>query len=104
MTMGEALGLVVAFFAGIALAALFFGGLWWTVRRAVASKRPEAWFFGGPILRMGLALTGFYLVSQGDWRRLLGCLLGFVAGRILVIRRVRAQSDQREPIILGGRR
>ena len=62
--------------AGAAPASLFFGGLWWTVRRGLASPHPAVWFLASLLLRMGIALAGFYLVSGGQWPRLLMCLLG----------------------------
>lgn len=78
--------LMLAWFAGILLGAVFFGGLWWTVRKGVTSARPVVWFLGSLVLRMGLVVAGFYFVGQGDWRRLVACLVGFVIARILVTR------------------
>ncbi len=82
--MREALELVLASVAGAALGAIFFGGLWWTVRKAVSSEQPALWLFGSLLLRTSIALAGFYLVSGGHWDRLLVCLLGFVIARVLV--------------------
>jgi F1F0 ATPase subunit 2 len=84
--MNEMLTLVLAWMAGGALGAIFFGGLWWTVRKGVSSKQPALWFFGSLLLRMSIALTGFYFVSGGHWDRLLACLLGFVIARFTVTR------------------
>jgi F1F0 ATPase subunit 2 len=84
--MNEMLTLVLAWVAGGALGAIFFGGLWWTVRKGVSSKQPALWFFGSLLLRMSIALTGFYFVSGGHWDRLLACLLGFVIARFTVTR------------------
>ena len=72
--------------AGVLLGLFFFGALWWTLRRALASPRPALWFGGSLLLRMGSVAAGFVLVSAGDWRRLLACLLGFLAARLLVVR------------------
>jgi F1F0 ATPase subunit 2 len=80
----EPLILVLALVAGISLGALFFGGLWWTIRKGVSSKQPALWFFGSLLLRMSIALTGFYLVGRGHWERLLVCLLGFLIARLIV--------------------
>jgi len=33
---------------------------------------------------MGFVITGFYLVSDGHWQRLLVCLLGFFVARLLI--------------------
>ena len=82
--MNETLTLVLAWVAGGTLGAIFFGGLWWTVRKGVSSKRPALWFFGSLLLRMSVALAGFYFVSGGHWERLLLCLLGFVMARLVV--------------------
>ena len=82
--MTESLSLVLALVTGVSLGALFFGGLWWTVRRMDSSKRPALLLFGSLLLRTSVALSGFYLIARGHWERLLVCLLGFVIARILV--------------------
>ena len=82
--MNDTLMLVLAWLAGGALGAIFFGGLWWTVRRGVSSRRPALWFLGSALLRMSIALAGFYFVGRGHWERLLMCLLGFVMARLVV--------------------
>jgi F1F0 ATPase subunit 2 len=78
--------LMLAGIAGGLLGLFFFGGLWWTVRRAFASPRPALWVGGSLLLRMACAGAGFVVVSGGDWRRLLSCLLGFWGARWLVLR------------------
>lgn len=80
----EWIGLFLALAAGLGLGAMFFGGLWWTVRRAVSSASPALWFAGSLLLRLGLALAGFYVVGAHHWERLLMCLLGFIAARLAV--------------------
>jgi F1F0 ATPase subunit 2 len=82
--MNETLTLVLAWGAGLLLGAIFFGGLWWTVRKGVSSPRPALWFFGSLVLRMSIALAGFYFVGRGHWERLVVCLLGFVMARLIV--------------------
>jgi F1F0 ATPase subunit 2 len=84
--MNEALILVLAGVAGTGLGAIFFGSLWWTVRRGASSRRPALWFFGSALLRISIILAGFYFVSDRHWDRLLACLLGFVIARFLVTR------------------
>ena len=80
--------LTLAFVAGALLGAFFFGGLWWTVQKAITSKQPATWFLGSLLLRTCLILTGFYLVAQGHWSRIVACLLGFLMARFLVVRRL----------------
>lgn len=88
--MNEYLTLALALVAGVLLGAVFFGGLWWTVQKGISSKRPALWFFGSLLLRMSIALAGFYFVSGGHWDRLLTCLLGFVMARFIVMRLTRS--------------
>ena len=83
--MNETLMLVLAVVAGLLLGALFFGGLWLTVRKGLSSKQPGFWFLGSVLLRMSIALAGFYFVGRGHWERLLLCLLGFVVARFIVM-------------------
>ena len=82
--MTETLGLMLALATGVSLGAIFFGGLWWTIRKGVSSKQPALWFLGSMMLRMGIALAGFYFFSNHDWKRLLVCLLGFIMARLVV--------------------
>ena len=82
--MNETLTLTLAWLAGVVLGAIFFGGLWWTLRRGLSSKQPALWFLASMLLRMGLALAGFYFVGRDHWQRLLLCLLGFVVARLAV--------------------
>jgi len=80
----------LAWAAGATLGAIFFGGLWWTVRKGVSSKRPAWWFIGSLLLRTTVVLAGFYVVANGDWQRLLPCLVGFVMAQLVVTRLTRS--------------
>ena len=82
--MNETLTLALAWLAGGLLGAIFFGGLWWTVRKGVSSPQPALWFFGSLLLRMSIVLAGFYFVSGGQWKRLVACLVGFIIARVVV--------------------
>lgn len=83
--MSEAFILILAWMSGIVLAGVFFGGLWWTVRRGVVSKQPAMLFMCSFLLRMVVTVSGFLLVGHGDWKRMVVCLIGFVVARLLVI-------------------
>ena len=87
--MNEFSGLVLALATGLSLGAIFFGGLWWTVRKGVSSKHPALWFLGSLLVRMSLVLVGFYFVGRGNWQRLVACLLGFIIARFCVMRLTR---------------
>jgi F1F0 ATPase subunit 2 len=95
--MNEALGSAFAVAAGVLLGAMFYCGLWWTVRRGLSSRRIALWFLGSLLLRMGVALAGFYIVADGQWLRLLLCLLGFIVARFAVTRLTRPPGEQRPP-------
>jgi F1F0 ATPase subunit 2 len=92
--MNEALSWTLAAAAGGLLGALFFGGLWWTVRKGVSSPRPALWFLGSVLARMSIVLAGFYFVGRDDWRRLVAGLLGFVIVRFVVIRLTRPHAGK----------
>ncbi len=95
--MNETLTLALAWLAGAGLGVIFFGGLWWTVRKGASSRRPALWFFGSALARMGIALAGFYLVAGGQWERLAVCLLGFVMARLVVTWLTRSRANQTRP-------
>ena len=61
MIMNDALGLVLAWVTGALLGAMFFGGLWWTVRKGFSSQRPALWLLGSLLLRMSIALDWILL-------------------------------------------
>jgi F1F0 ATPase subunit 2 len=84
MAMADVLSLWAAMSAGVVLGGMFFGGLWWTVRKAMSSDRPALWFFGSLISRMSIALLGFFAVGREDWSRWLLCLFGFALARLAV--------------------
>lgn len=79
--------------AGCAIGAVFFGGLWWTVRKCMTAGQPAPWIIGSLLLRTGIALSGFYVVAAGDWTRLLACLIGFIPARLVATRLARKPSS-----------
>jgi F1F0 ATPase subunit 2 len=84
--MNEALILALSLLAGILLGAFFFGALWWTIRSSPPSQWSGLLFSASLLVRMAVAITGFYLVSHGEWRKLVACLVGFLLARIAVTR------------------
>ena len=92
--MNETLMLLVASMTGLVLGAVFFGGLWWSVRQGASSKHPALWFLGSALVRMSLVLVGFYLIGREHWDRLLLCLFGFVITRFLVLRITRTPIER----------
>jgi len=58
--------------AGLALGAIFFGGLWWTVRKVASSPWPALWVLVSLAVRMSMALAAFTssrkAIGAGCWR------------------------------------
>jgi len=95
--MSETLSRLLAGLGGAALGAVFFGGLWWTVRKGVASRRPALWFLGGGLVRIAIVVAGFYFVGGGQWRRLVCALVGFIVARLVVLRLTRPEREKQMP-------
>ena len=91
--MAELQSLLLPLAAGVLLGAIFYGGLWWTVRRAVAASQPARWFIGSLLLRTSIALAGFYFVARASWAGLLVCLFFFVMARPVVTWLIRPAGE-----------
>jgi F1F0 ATPase subunit 2 len=100
--MNEALILAGSLLVGILLGTFFFGGLWWTIRSTSPSEWSGLLFAGSLLLRMAVAATGFYLVSHGEWRKLVACLAGFLLARIAVTRLIRLPPAKSTRILQEG--
>lgn len=101
--MNDFLILLLAGLAGIVLGVFFFGGLWWTVRRSTFSPHPARLFVSSFLIRMTVAVGGFYLIADGDWRRILAWLLGFLIARWLVLRWTRPDTAAESPATQANR-
>lgn len=84
--MTDGLTLLLSGLAGVIIGLVFFAVLWWTVRHVLTSARPGLWQVASILARMSFAVFAFYLVGGQDWQRLLVCLVGFVIGRMVVLR------------------
>ncbi len=101
--MSELFTLILALLAGVFLGAFFFGGLWWTVQKALSSTQPALLLVCSLVLRTIVTVAGFYFVSRGDWRRLLSCVLGFLLARILVTWLTRIPAQKKTHVLeVGG--
>ena len=100
--MNEALMLAGDLIAGVLLGAFFFGGLWWTIQMRSPSEWSGLLFAGSLLIRMAVALTGFYALSHGDWRKLVACLAGFLLARSAVTRLIRIPAANSTRILQEG--
>lgn len=94
--MSEILYMTLAFIAGLALGTLFFGGLWFTIKKAVTAKIPAIWFFGSFFLRVGVVMIGFYYISLIGWQSLIVSLLGFIVARVVVTHLTKSTDKNQE--------
>jgi F1F0 ATPase subunit 2 len=92
--MSSTLFISVALIAGLILGIFFFWGLWYSVRRAVASRRPALWLIGSFLVRTCVTLIGFYYCARGSWQGMLACLVGFIAARYLVMHIVNTTDEK----------
>ena len=90
------LQLVFAFLGGAGLGIFYFLGLWWTVQKLLSARSPALLSLGSFAVRTAVVLTGFYFIMGGQWERLLACLIGFVAARVALIRRLRPGTSNKE--------
>ena len=95
--MNETLTLTLAGLAGAGLGAIFFGGLWWTVRRGVSSRHPALWFLGSGLVRTSAAVAGFYFIGGGLWQRIAAALVGFIVVRFVVMGLTRPARETHPP-------
>jgi F1F0 ATPase subunit 2 len=100
--MNEALSIALASLAGGSLGAIFFGGLWWTIRRSLSSRSPATLYLGSMLLRTFVTVAGIYFISRDDGRRLLACTLGFLIARIVATRIVRSPGAKEIIVSEGG--
>jgi F1F0 ATPase subunit 2 len=98
--MNEALLLALALLTGVLLGGIFFGGLWWTVRKCVSSDHPGFWVLGSVLLRTSIVLAGFYFIARGHWERLVACLCGFVLARAIMTRLAREEQGDKPCALL----
>lgn len=81
---------------GFALGLMYFGGLWFTVRRARDASRTKRLLLGSFIVRSVLALAGFYLIIYlmgHRWEMVALGLLGFIGGRRVLVHRLHPDAS-----------
>lgn len=96
----EIIPILVASFGGMVLGALFFLGLWLTVKKGTVSKNPALWFLGSLIFRISIVLIGFNWFSNGQWQLFGLCLLGFIFARHMVNHFIERFEHSNSKIIL----
>jgi F1F0 ATPase subunit 2 len=78
--------LAAALAVGLITGALYFGGLWLTLRFISRFRHPALAAAGSLALRLSAALIVLYVFSRGDPVRIGSWLVGFLASRVLLVR------------------
>ncbi|ERM82257.1 hypothetical protein P872_18920 [Rhodonellum psychrophilum GCM71 = DSM 17998] len=92
--MDEIINFAWGFIGGWVLGIFFFGGLWWTVNKAIAAKKPGFWFIGSFLVRTSITVFGFYYLSQGSWQTVLFGILGFLIARHLILHSTKPSEEK----------
>jgi F1F0 ATPase subunit 2 len=85
---------VIAALAGVLFGIIYFGGLWLTIQRMGQVNRPILLLTGSFIIRLGLALAGFYLVSNGRLEFLAVSLITFFLTRFYFIKKIQPVPER----------
>ena len=85
--MNDALVYLLAVLAGGAGSLLYFGGLWWTVRKMADSARPHLLLLSSFLVRAALMLALFFAVGRAGLAALALAILTFILTRFLLTRR-----------------
>ena len=97
MSMNSELSLLLfAFFGGLLSGAFFFGGLWWSVKRALTAKHPGKLLFKSFLLRCTVFLICLALITDLTLERILAYLAGFFCLRQMALRRCRLACEGKE--------
>lgn len=80
--------LSLPFFLGGAVGLFHFGGLWFTIERLTRVRHPEVEFVLSFFLRTSISIAAFFFISGGQWEKILAALAGFLAVRLVMVRRI----------------
>lgn len=80
--------LLLAAAGGVLIGLLYFGLLWWTVRRMPSARYAAVLVAGSFLVRAAGAAAGIVFVSRGEPIALVATVAGFLAGRTILIRLV----------------
>ncbi len=74
---------------GFVTGALYFQGLWLTVKGIDAKRAWTARFLGSFVVRASVVVIVFYLLMGNDWRRVFALTLGFLVARHIMVKRIK---------------
>lgn len=80
--------MILAFIVGALLGAVFFGGLYLTVRKLNSVKYPALLMMLSLVLRLVILAGGIYLIMDGEIRNLLSAMAGVLLVRFVMIQKL----------------
>jgi F1F0 ATPase subunit 2 len=86
---------VLPVLVGMGLGIIHFGGLWWTVQQLTTARYPARMSLSSMVVRWTGTLAGLYWVMDGQWERLISCVIGFIAARTVLVRRFGPIREER---------
>jgi F1F0 ATPase subunit 2 len=78
--------LLIPFVLGGLIGWVYFGGLWETVRRLPESKNPQRLMILSFAARTLFALGGFFMLTEGQWERMVAAIAGFFIVKSFLVR------------------
>jgi len=90
--MGTLLYFSLVILCGTVLGLFYFGTLWITVRYLPRLRKPEIVLAVSFVARTAITVIGFYVVMEGQWMRLLACMVGFILVQVLFVCRFGSQT------------
>ena len=80
--MSTVITVAVGVVAGVVLGLVFFGGLWWTTQRLVASSQPGILVSVSLLVRVAVLAAGLFLLAQVGSAALVAAVAGLLVTRI----------------------
>ena len=78
--------LLVPFIVGGLIGWVYFAGLWKTLQRLPEAKSPHGMMMLSFAARTLFALGGFYMLADGQWKRMAASIAGFIIVKVVLIR------------------
>ena len=75
--------ITISFAAGLIIGAVYFAGLWFTVRRVTDTGAAPLWLLVSAVVRLAFLVAALFWIMDGRWERLLAALAGVIVARLV---------------------
>ena len=82
--MDESTRIIVSGGAGAIASCVYFGGLWFTVKRLSRSSHPLTLYVASFLIRAALLMCGVFAMLQMGWQQGLAAFVGFLMVRYVL--------------------